>query len=95
MENQDGIVFGEIIVFKLCLTLPSNGREDTLAIFLFHFLIYICIALIKQSLKKTMKIQKQHIRFASPVADGNYLWMVNLPLRYGRFVFGFKLFQCK
>ena len=42
-----------------------------------------------------MKIQKQHIRFASPVADGNYLWMVNLPLRYGRFVFGFKLFQCK
>lgn len=42
-----------------------------------------------------MKIQKQHIRFASPVADGNYLWMENLPPQCGRFVFGFKLFQSK
>lgn len=40
-----------------------------------------------------MKIQKQHIRFTSPGADGNYLWMDNLPTRFGCFVLDFKSFE--
>jgi len=40
-----------------------------------------------------MKNQRQHIRFASPVGDGMYLWMGILPPQYGRYVLDFKPFE--